>query len=97
MPKPPGAKPPARKKKAAAPATPKLPDRRAMESFMAALSGGARAPAIDDAQELMYRAWETSGRKARIELATRALEISPLCADAYVLLAGRARARAGGG
>src|SRR5947199_51392 len=35
----------------------------------------------------MYRAWETTGRQARITLAKRALAISPLCADAYVLLA----------
>jgi tetratricopeptide (TPR) repeat protein len=82
-----GEKPPARKKKAAAPAAPKLPDRRAMESILSAFGGRPREATLDDAQDLMYRAWDTSGRKARIALARRALEISPLCADADVLLA----------
>jgi tetratricopeptide (TPR) repeat protein len=82
-----GDKPPARKKKAAAPAAPKLPDRRATESVLSAFGGRPRGATLDDAQDLMYRAWDTSGRKARIALARRALEISPLCADAYVLLA----------
>lgn len=35
----------------------------------------------------MYDAWDSSDRKRRIALAKKALEISPLCADAYVLLA----------
>ena len=88
MPKQPSARPPARKKQAAAPAAVQLPDPRAMESVLSAIGGArGRAAALDDAQELMYRAWETSGRKARIQLAQRALAISPLCADAYVLLA----------
>jgi len=34
----------------------------------------------------MYEAWDSSGRK-RLQLARKALEISPDCADAYVLLA----------
>jgi len=41
---------------------------------------------LERAQYLMYDAWEASGRK-RVELARRALEISPDCADAYALLA----------
>ena len=66
---------------------PQLPDRRAMEAFLAPLSGRQADAALHEAQDLMYRAWETTGRQARINLAKRALEISPLCADAYVLLA----------
>jgi tetratricopeptide (TPR) repeat protein len=35
----------------------------------------------------MYEAWEERGRSKRIALARKALAVSPLCADAYVLLA----------
>ena len=53
-------------------------------------SGGipdaAPANALDRAQELMYDAWEARGSR-RAKLARQALEISPDCADAYVLLA----------
>ena len=39
------------------------------------------------AQDMMYDAWEVTDPKRRIALARKALEISPDCADAYVLLA----------
>ena len=42
---------------------------------------------LDQAQELMYDAWETASPRERTRLARRAIEISPDCADAYVLLA----------
>jgi tetratricopeptide (TPR) repeat protein len=58
-----------------------------MEAFLAPLSGSQADAALHEAQELMYRAWETAGRQARLALAQRALKTSPLCADAYVLLA----------
>lgn len=47
-----------------------------------------RAPRTDleKAQAVMYEAWESTGKR-RVELALRALTISPLCADAFVLLA----------
>lgn len=78
-------------KKVAAPAAPRSapPDRRTMEGFMAGLLGRVAASAngaADEAQEMMYNAWEASGAE-RIALARAALEVSPLCADAYVLLA----------
>lgn len=41
---------------------------------------------LEQAQDVMYEAFEASGPK-RIELSRRALEISPDCADAWVLLA----------
>jgi tetratricopeptide (TPR) repeat protein len=41
---------------------------------------------LEEAQELVYQALESSG-KQRLELARKALKISPDCADAYVLLA----------
>jgi len=44
-----------------------------------------RSP-LDQAQDLIYDAWESSGERS-VELARRALEISPDCADAYLLLA----------
>lgn len=45
--------------------------------------------ALEKAQDIMYRAWEARGSQ-RVKLARRALEISPDCADAYVLLADEA-------
>lgn len=50
----------------------------------------ARLPiprAVDRAQELMYDAWEARTVREGVRLAKQALEISPDCADAYVLLA----------
>ena len=42
---------------------------------------------LEEAQNLMYDAWEASSTKDRVRIARQALEISPDCADAYVLLA----------
>jgi hypothetical protein len=68
-----------------------LPDRRALEGIMQNLFGGmmgARGQSpIDRAQALMYEAFDATSPKERIKLARKALEISPDCADAYVLLA----------
>jgi tetratricopeptide (TPR) repeat protein len=64
-----------------------LPDRRAMESFLAAISGRRGVDAAAKAQDVMYEAWEQAASPSRIALARKALGISPLCADAYVLLA----------
>jgi len=68
-------------------------DRRMMEGQMAAmgLRAGAQSffadPKMQEAQEVMYQAWETQNPGRRIALAHKALSISPDCADAYVLLA----------
>ena len=43
--------------------------------------------ALDKAKEIFYKAGEAPSKKRRIALAKKAIEISPLCADAYVLLA----------
>ncbi len=64
-----------------------LPDRRAMEGFMAAIGGRQAYDAIAKAQQVMYDAWDQTDSRARTALAHKALTISPLCADAYVLLA----------
>lgn len=68
-------------------ATPVLPDRRAMEGYLAALGAGSSSDAIDQAQEVMYQAWDATNRRQRMALARKALSVSPLCADAYNLLA----------
>ncbi|MEZ4712414.1 MAG: hypothetical protein R3A44_34815 [Caldilineaceae bacterium] len=63
-------------------------DRRGMEGMMAQLTGQRRGGSpLERAQELMYQAWEESNPARRVKLAQQALEISPDCADAYVLLA----------
>lgn len=58
-----------------------------IESLLAKFGGEPHDNAIDAAQDIMYDAWEASDRKRRIALARKALDLSPLCADAYVLLA----------
>ncbi len=45
---------------------------------------------VDKAQEIMFDAWDARGSKQRIALAHKALAVSPLCADAYVMLAAEA-------
>jgi hypothetical protein len=71
--------------KANVPAT--LPDRRAMEGFLAEIAGHRGDDATAKAQDVMYEAWERTTSHSRIALARKALGISPLCADAFVLLA----------
>ncbi|WP_339864750.1 hypothetical protein [Paremcibacter congregatus] len=91
------------KKRAKAETSLDLPERKLMEKMMAQLAGAAFSPDLFDgdglfdgpdhqdplwqAQELMYQAWEADKKRDRIALARQALEISELCADAYVLLA----------
>jgi hypothetical protein len=68
-----------------------LPDRRALESILASLASGVDCgPAgdpLDQAQDLMYSAWDMPHRRCRIAVAKEALRLSPLSADAFVLLA----------
>jgi tetratricopeptide (TPR) repeat protein len=64
-----------------------LPDRRAIEGFLSTVGGRETGDATAAAQNLMYSAWDQSSKRSRIDLARKALAISPLCADAYVLLA----------
>jgi tetratricopeptide (TPR) repeat protein len=58
---------------------------------MARTSTANTQATLDRAQELMYEAWDAESPKRRIALAEKALSLSPLCADAYVLLAGHAK------
>ena len=50
------------------------------------LTPSSEGTPLEQAQDLMYEAWDASGRR-RVELARQALDISEDCADAYVLLA----------
>lgn len=59
--------------------------RDALQSGRAVPSVPSTTP-LEQAQELMYEAWDHTGRKSR-KLVHRALEICPDCADAYVWLA----------
>jgi tetratricopeptide (TPR) repeat protein len=68
-----------------------LPDRRATESFLAAIAKHRGGDATAKAQDVMYEAWTRNTSRSRIALARKALVISPLCADAYVLLAEEAK------
>ena len=70
---------------------PVTPDRQAIEGFLAAITGGSDEDALSKAQEVMYDAWERTTSRSRIALARKALTISPLCADAYNLLADEAK------
>lgn len=49
--------------------------------------GRAEQRALDKAQELIYQAWEVTDPIERVEIAEEALALSPLCADAWVMLA----------
>ena len=62
-------------------------DRRAMEGSLSKFGGGFDDPRENQAQELMYVAWDEQNPAKRINLAHQAIAISPNCADAYVLLA----------
>jgi tetratricopeptide (TPR) repeat protein len=69
-------------------------DRRGMEGFMQRAIAqqfgeqpGSGDPQLDQAQQIMYQAWDESNPGKRLTLAHQALSISPNCADAYVLLA----------
>lgn len=52
-----------------------------------ALERAEPASPLERAQQLMYDAWEEPAPKRRAALAKQAIDISPDCADAYVLLA----------
>jgi len=64
-----------------------IPDRRAMEGMMAGLFGGSAGGPVEAAQEVMYEAWGVQDPRRRLALARKAIDMSPDCADAYVLLA----------
>jgi tetratricopeptide (TPR) repeat protein len=74
-----------------------LPDRRALEGLMhdvlrRSLGDGGETP-LDQAQEIIYEAYEADDPGERVALARKALEVAADCADAYVLLAENAGSR----
>jgi tetratricopeptide (TPR) repeat protein len=75
----------------------RLPDRRAMEgivrNFLGGLGGSGDETPLGMAQSVMYEAFESRDAKKRVGLARKALEISPDCCDAYVLLAEQTQSR----
>lgn len=50
-------------------------------------SAPAPTTPLERAQDLIYEAFETESSRKRVQLAKKALKVSPDCADAYVLLA----------
>jgi hypothetical protein len=57
---------------AEAPAVHALPDRRAMESYLATVAGGPRDDALASAQNIMYDAWDRTTSRSRVALARKA-------------------------
>ena len=57
------------------------------EALLSQLGASRTTDAVDEAQEIMFDAWDCDDRRRRVALARKALKVSPLCADAYVLLA----------
>lgn len=70
-----------------------IPDRRVMESMMQQMfsDGDVAEDSLEAAQQIMYDAFEAESSGRQVQLAKQALERSPDCADAYVLLAEHAR------
>ena len=65
-----------------------VPNARDIEAFLGdILDDDNSQDPVQKAQSVMYEAWECSDPKQRFTLARKALRISPLCADAYNLLA----------
>lgn len=67
-----------------------LPSRESMEGFLSDIihGGEGTATAVEEAQQVMYDAWDAPTRTQAVALARKALAISADCADAYNLLAG---------
>jgi tetratricopeptide (TPR) repeat protein len=73
---------------------PELPDRRTLERTLRQFVGGADPSTLKgQAEELLAQAFEETDPQRKVELARKALNLWPDCADAYVLLAEHARSR----
>ena len=77
---------------------PELPDQRpiegVMKGFLGEMSGEPVAGTpLAKAQALMYQAFGTPDPDERARLAKQAIDLSPDCADAYVLLAEQTKSR----
>jgi hypothetical protein len=78
-------KPSAKKKRTARRAPPSAPSNPALAPGSAPRRSALQR--IRQAQQLIYDAWDSGDPRREVELANEALRISPLCADAYVILA----------
>jgi tetratricopeptide (TPR) repeat protein len=58
-----------------------------LQAMLSQMLASRTTDAVDEAQEIMFEAWECEVPKRRIALARKALKISADCADAYLLLA----------
>jgi tetratricopeptide (TPR) repeat protein len=67
-----------------------VPSVAVMDEHCASTPRKKQVAAVEKAQRLTYDAWEAATEAGRIRKCQRALEISPLCADAYNALAGLA-------
>jgi tetratricopeptide (TPR) repeat protein len=78
-----------KKKLSSTPTVDFLATPQSIESLLRGFGGRQKGrSALDEAQEIMYDAWEATSRKRAVELARKALTVSADCADAYVFLAG---------
>lgn len=66
---------------------PKLAGKRTLEFLLANPGPSSDESPLERAQDIAWEAWDSPDRRKRISLAKKALAVSPLCADAYVLLA----------
>jgi len=64
-----------------------LPPLESLLDSLGGPDGGGKRDPLDAAQELIFDAWDSADRRKRVALAKEALALSPLCADAYALLA----------
>ena len=65
-----------------------------MRDLVRSLQGEAGQPTpLDQAHDILLRAYQEPDEQRRVQLAQDALAISPDCADAYVLLAEHATSR----
>ena len=78
---------PATAPRAAAARTKALPTIAEMDAYVARTIEEERDQALQEAQQLIYDAWEGATARATQVLARKAIAVSPLCADGYGMLA----------
>jgi tetratricopeptide (TPR) repeat protein len=68
-----------------------MPDSKKARKPAPAMNQALDAEALSEAQTMIYDAWDMPTARARVAQARKALRVSPLCADAYNLLAEEAK------
>jgi tetratricopeptide (TPR) repeat protein len=64
-----------------------------MRGILGGLTGPRDETPLDQAQDLMYQAFDLHDPEEQVRIAKQALDLSPDCADAYVLLAEHSQSR----